>query len=341
MKIAELFAYVGFQFDTLKLREFTKMLGDLNISSLVGVSSLAGLGVGIKKLIDETADLSSNLKTISDNTGIDPVFIQQLENVSKALGASKQEADGFLSSLSKAQLQIRMGKGNIQPFILGGLTYDDVVGSTENLVKKVNAVLSKSLQPGDTAGLERQKQFRAFLNEGFGASPNMLKVLGDPELAKKSLEFNTLNVEELKNARDAQYEWVKAVENLNVELQKTANTILPELTEALNSFTQGSGMKIVIDTLRATGILIDTIGKSASIAGTNIKAGWMNFQNDFIKEPAYKMRREEQQRNMVNNITLNVKSDTPEQFIKNFDPLFRKHLEKMFASADIPFGQST
>ncbi len=329
MKIAELFAEVGFKFDTLKLREFNHMLGDLNISSIIGVSSLAGLDVAVKKLIEGTAGLSSNLKTIQENTGINPQFTQQLEGVSEALGAAKGDADSFLTSLSKAQLQIRMGKGNIQPFILGGLTYQDVIGTTEDLVKKINLILSRPIKPGDKASMERQKQFRSFLNEGFGASPGLLKSLIDPKLFEKMLQFNTLNAEQIERSAKAQYQWVLATNNLDIAFKSLASTVLPFLSATSIALTE---VLKIVDKLH----VIPNILKLSPLANVG-----KLIEGRIALQEAKAERETQRNQNMVNNITLHVKSDTPEEFIRNFDPLFKKHLEKMFASSDTPFGQAT
>ena len=55
MKIGELFMELGFKADTMKLNEFVKSIGELNMSSVMAGAEVAALADMTKKLLEGTA----------------------------------------------------------------------------------------------------------------------------------------------------------------------------------------------------------------------------------------------------------------------------------------------
>lgn len=349
MKIADLFAEVGFKFDSVKLKDLGKILGDINLSSVLGVTSLVGLGLEVKKLIQDTTKLSSNLETISANTGINPEFTQRFANASKSLGASKEEAEQFLSTLSQKQFEIANGQGGeyafIRTWLLGeGVTPDEIIGDTEKLALKINDILSKASTSTDPVSSERRQRFLADLSRNFGASPDMNKVLQNVRLQEKMLEFSVLNVEEIKKARAAQEAWFTVVENFNVELGKVTTDILPAMTEALKEFTQGEGFKDLYDFLKIAGQLAGGAIQYAGIGAKFVKSAAMDAQSlsqkvfgnmdfgDFGRNLGIGKRQSKQQ---TNHLTVHVHVQNPVDSVHAVEALWSNY----FKNADAYFGQ--
>ena len=347
MKIADLFAEVGFKFDTIKLHEVTKLIGDLNVSSIVGATSVASLGMEIKKMIDSTAEVSSNLKTINANTGINNQFTQQFENAAEALGSSKENADGFLTSLSALQEKIRLGQGGAQAFQLMGflrldpVSFNKIVGRTEDLTKAIFKALSKPLRSGTPEQIQNQIRDRAYIANLLSLSPDMNKAAQNPAFFQEMLKFKTLSNEEIQNSAKNTQAWVEATKNVNMEFTKLAITILPNLTAAVNAFMNNGGFKTLVDTLSTLG----RAGNAFSIgfgALTNFtKAGLMNVASA-ASQPlinAQKLGHEIQRLASINVSTgpITVHANNPEEFTKRFDAVWKKELSK----ADIQFGQQT
>lgn len=344
MKIADLFAEIGFKFDTMKLKEVGKAIADLNISSIISTGAVGLLGDKIADLITQTSEMAKGLQTITATTGIGPQFTQQFENVSQALGSSKQEADSFLVSLSKLQTKIAMGQGgtDLQSFILGGISLDKIKGTTEDLAKDINRVLSTPIQPGDQASMERRKRLMAMIGEGFQASPSMVKALNDPEMFTKMLEFETLSAEQIQKSVDANYNWVKVTNDLNISFARLANDLSPILIAMTKLADQGvrwadamgrtsgffDNFAKVLNVPENVGKVFDEVKRLYSLPGPNI---WGRFSE----------RDKETIERSNNHISISVNTNNPEEFGRKLKIFLDKHANSNMAKSDLQFIQTT
>lgn len=252
MKISELFAEIGFKVDTIKLREVTKLIGDLNISSIIGATSLVALGEGIKGLVNSSAAASSALLTLQANTGINTDFAQQFEKASLALGSSKESADALINSLSKIKAGLNLPGGQVPYGLrLMGFTKDDFQGSIEDNIKTIITRLSKS-KPAANASQAAQEQWKGLISnvaQSFGTTPEQLKVLINPELMGTMHEMLTMSHEDLLANQEATKEWSTLVQNINTEFEIMVSKWLPELTAGLKEFKNDGGLKGLLDSI--------------------------------------------------------------------------------------------
>lgn len=346
MKIADLYAEVGFKFDSVKLREVGKYIGDLNVSSIIAATSITGLGLEIKSLIDSSAQLSSNLTTLHANTGIDNDFSQKFEKAAKALGSSKEAADGLISSLSKIRQSIKFGGSVPRGLSLLGINYQDITGPEEALISKINKILSQKPKLDTQAQKESWASFLSSINADLGATPDLLKALSNPSLFNTMHQFITLSQKDIDANVEATKQWVVATENLNTELMKTADKILPSISNLLKSFNENGGLQKVANVLQG---ISDTIYKASlifDIAGTYAKAAALNI-GSYGSKPLiaasenYRLG-QEYYKSKQNNVTVNVAPITihandPQEFTRKFDDHFKKYMG--LTSSQFTLGQ--
>lgn len=347
MKIADLFAEVGFKFDSVKLREVSKLIGDLNISSIIAAGSMVGLGLEIKNLIDSTSQLSSTLTTIKTNTGVDNQFSQQFENAAKAMGSSKEAADGLINSLSKIKQSVKFGGAVPRGLALMGINYQDIIGSEEDLIAKINRILSQKPQLNTQAQKEAWASFISSINSDLGATPDLLKALSNPTLFDTMHKFLTLSESEISDNVEATKQWTIAVENVNIELMKTADKLLPAITNILKSFNEGGGIQRVADALKGIG---DEIYKASIVFGiikNYAAAGALNLGSALSYPLINASKLGNEIRKDFSSQTTTVKIDVapitiqandPHEFVKRFDDHFKKYMA--LTSSQFTLGQT-
>lgn len=110
MKIGELFMELGFKADNIKLKDFIKSLGELNLSSIISAAGLKGIQEGIEKVLNVSQSVLLPLSHFSKLTGIATKEAQQFANAVNKIGGSKEEALGTLRALQDILLQVSMGE---------------------------------------------------------------------------------------------------------------------------------------------------------------------------------------------------------------------------------------
>lgn len=283
MKIAEFFAEIGFKFDSLKLKEVTKIIGDLNLSSVIAATGVTELGMAIKGVISDTSQASSALRSLSNATGVSTDYIQQLEDLAERYGAARQDADALISSVNKLKYSIATGQGgNFKPFQFMGL---DVNTPTETIIRKAGEFLNNqdklkqySLQAGRTTQ-DQKEMAAAFMSDiasALGVSQNMmiaLQALPSTDMSKLPILSKT----DIAASNAATKEWVTAVQELNVSFAQSLITVTEIGTKLLGWVNDTKIIKTVFDDINA-------IFQAFDIAGTNLKAWGMNVHSDFQKD---------------------------------------------------------
>jgi len=245
-KIADVYAEVNWKFDQVKLREVAKYIGDLSLASVISATSLTGLGLAIKDLIEQTGQLAVGLATIHSTTGIDTTFLQKFENASYELNSTKTSADALVNSLSKIKAGLNSPGGKV-PFglIRLGFTKEDFQGTLEDNLRMIWTRLGKT-KPPEGASQAAKEAWQGLLNEyasTFGVSAEQFMAMSNPAMGAKYEASPYLNESELKNNIDAMTAWKTSVVDLNSDLERLVTTLTPALqkiTEALDKFTQGT-----------------------------------------------------------------------------------------------------
>ena len=245
-KIADIYGEVTWKFDQVKLRDIAKYIGDLNLASVLSATSLMGLGLEIKNLIDQTGQLAISLATIHSTTGIDKTFLQKFENASFELNSTKEAADSLITSFSKMKAQLNLPGGTVPVGLrMLGFTKADFEGTLEENMKMVWTRLSKSKPPAN-ASQAIKEQWQGLLSQlaaSFNVTSEQFMAMSKPEFEAKFNASPYLNESELKDNIDAVTAWKTAVVDLNTDLQKLVTTLTPALTiltKAVDTMVKGS-----------------------------------------------------------------------------------------------------
>ena len=245
-KVAEVYAEVSWKFDQTKLRDVAKYIGDLNVASVISATSLMGLGLEIKNLIDQTGQLAVGLATLHTSTGIDTTFAQKFENASYELNSTRESADALIKSFSKMKAELNLPGGQV-PRGLRAMMFnkEDFNAPIEDNIFMVLDRLQKS-RPSKNATHGQKEQWQGLLSlltSDFGVSSEQLMAMSNPSFRAKYNASPYLNETELQNNIDAMTAWKTAVVDLNTDLSRLVTTLTPALqkiTEALDKFTQGT-----------------------------------------------------------------------------------------------------
>lgn len=181
IEVAKLVATLGFDIKNAKLREFTDLIGEMNLSSLLSAAGLLSVQQAIKKIMDTSDRAAVNMKTLTTETGISGKSLQQFMNFSEQMGVDSNTAAASVKALQSAMLKLRMGEGNARPFAFLGLDPNQNVFSTIEKIRKNIVGYSPEIQ-------------RALLSE-LGISENMLMVLKATDSQWESIGDQVYNSE--------------------------------------------------------------------------------------------------------------------------------------------------
>ncbi len=352
MKIAELFAEVGFKFDTIKLNEVVTKISQLNLSSVVSASSVAKLGDTIKDTLTDIVATSQALTTLSTATGFDPEYIQRFEKFSQILGSTKEEVDSFLSTIGKLQLAISQGKGDATPFVLLGInplgkSKEELAGlinqrfSDENFLKQWAGNFAKGAKNIDEIRAELKRQVAG----GLGIGDSLIRPLSSKDFARQlnpaTSTIPVLSTMEIRDAVRAQQELTIVTQKLTTQFQVLVGSLLPWVTTfagAANATLGTVNKSVGMQNLNFLSGIVSSFPKILNIGGQLERPGankteLLNELKTIMRETFHTTGASKS----VGDIHVTVHSNTPEEFVRRFDPIWRKHISQ----ADLQFGQQT
>lgn len=136
MKIAELFAEVGFDVDNKPLNDFQSLLGSTKVK-MTAIAVGAGIAVAaINRFTDASIRAASALRAFTIETGLNNQALRDWQVVTRLtdIDATAQDVTSSIQALQSNLAQIRLGQGNIRPFQLLGINpYDDAFDVLEQL----------------------------------------------------------------------------------------------------------------------------------------------------------------------------------------------------------------
>lgn len=345
MKIAELFAEIGFKFDTLKLKELGTMLSNVNVSSILGAASVAKLGEVVKDLLVSSTQTSIALANLSKSTGLPTDYIQRFEDLAYVMGATKEEADGVIESISKLQTEISQGNGNAAtPFIKMGI--NPIGKGKEELIALVDAKLSDPtflknwgarFAKDAKTGEEITASFVSSVGAQLGITGSMLRVMStkpgefNKRLNPATSDFVVKSDAEIKHALETLGEFRLATNNANLALQKLADALLPIATALINIINKNHVITDIASWIE-TPINKNTL-KPHLPSMQDIVRSILPKSNNWDTSVGHTTGN----KSLTNNVYVQVHANDPQAFTKAFKP----HLDKLLSNADIQFMQTT
>jgi hypothetical protein len=177
VNIGELFIELGFKADTMKLQDFTRALMSLNMSSVMSVLGLGAMYEATAKIMNIADQASMNLWGFNQVTGISVKQATQFSDVVEQLGGSAQDAQSSLKGLQTAMFNVLIGRGNMEPFVLTGIS------PSEKNIFKVLEQLGKFLRESPA-----EDSVKRMIVAEMGLSESMIPVLKNTKDINAAME---------------------------------------------------------------------------------------------------------------------------------------------------------
>jgi hypothetical protein len=163
MNIGELFVTLGVNTETMKVKEFTRAIGELPVQVLGAIAALAGIEFEMSKLAGEAMNAAVGFEAFGSQTGLSWRELQRWQIVAVQANVSAEAVTSSVSNLQRQLAEIRLGRGNISPFAMLGIDpRQNAFGVLQQLRKRL-------------PGMDRA--MASNLMGQMGLSPEMLQVL--------------------------------------------------------------------------------------------------------------------------------------------------------------------
>lgn len=184
MKLGEFFVTLGVNADTLKVREFVGAIGNLPIAVAGGIAALAGIQMKMLEVTREALEAAVAFKHFSTETGLSWQELQKWQIVAEQASVSTESVAQSVGSLQRNLAEIRMGRGNISPFQILGIS------ANQNAFQVLEQIRQR------IKGMDKATAFN--LVQQMGLSPDMIHVLqlSDEKFAKFSKTVSGMSVKQ-------------------------------------------------------------------------------------------------------------------------------------------------
>ncbi len=163
MNIGEFFVTLGFNADTLKVKDFAKAIGNLPLDIAAGITALAGIEYQLTKVAAEALNAAVGFQMFTSQTGLSWKELQRWQIVAQQANVSAEAVASSITTLERQMAEIRLGRGNIAPFQMLG------IGTNQNAFQVLDQLREriKGLNPATATNLISQ----------MGINPEMMHVL--------------------------------------------------------------------------------------------------------------------------------------------------------------------
>lgn len=109
VKVASIYAELGFDVDSVKLNDVVQAIGKLNFNSVLAALGVAGLVDGLKNIMEIGQGLTEPLYKFNAETGLSAQRMQQWTEYAQKLGVSGDVISSSLSGLQKKMAAMKFG----------------------------------------------------------------------------------------------------------------------------------------------------------------------------------------------------------------------------------------
>lgn len=163
MNVGEFFVTLGFNADTLKVKDFAKTVANLPLDLASAITALAGIEYELTKVAQEAMNAAVGFQLFSNQTGLSWQELQKWQIVAQQANVSAEAVASSVTGIARGLAEIRLGRGNIAPYqILGIGTNQNAFQVLEQLRQRI-----KGLEPALATNLIAQ----------MGLDPSLINVL--------------------------------------------------------------------------------------------------------------------------------------------------------------------
>jgi hypothetical protein len=164
VNIGEVFVTLGVKGKGLgTLKDVAQMVANLPVDAAAAIAGMAGISLELGKMAEEAMATSIAFQAFSNQTGLSWQELQRWQLVAEQANVSTQTVATSVSTLERNLAEIRLGRGNIAPFQMLGISPNqNAFAVIEQLRQKI-----KGINPATATNLISQ----------MGLSPEMMNVL--------------------------------------------------------------------------------------------------------------------------------------------------------------------
>jgi hypothetical protein len=218
--VTEIFSYFGIKInpgEEMKLRDLSKVLGDMSMSSVAAAVGLGATGAAIAEMAEKTGAFATDLKNLSLYLDIPQKTIQQWDEYGESLGFAKDEINSMLIMLQqkRPEFLLKGGAQMFQQFLPGVNAYEtDPTKFAVNIQKLFSAA---GKVPG---GVAMQNKIMEMFGFGQRQVEFMRKMSMDKDALDKISKKPFVTDEELSKWENLRTAWIDMTQKTIVLLEK-------------------------------------------------------------------------------------------------------------------------
>lgn len=228
MNIGELFVTLGIKGQGLgTLKEVAEKIANLPVDAAAAIAGMAGISLELGRMAEEAINTSVAFQAFSNQTGLSWQELQKWQIVATQANVSAQAVATSVSTLERNLAEIRLGRGNIAPFQMLGISPvgQDAFGVLRQLRERI-----KNMNPATATNIASQ----------MGLSPEMMNVLrlSDKQFTEFANHVHGLTERQEKDFLDAKL----AITQFGETFKYMMFGVLSHFVEAIEKGAQFKGM---------------------------------------------------------------------------------------------------
>ena len=191
--IGELFVQLGVKAETTKLGDFAKSLMTLNLGAILTAGTVGMLVYKLAELVEGATKAAIAFQKFNFQTGLSSVELQKWQLMGERANVSAETVSQSFQAVQKNLAEIRMGRGNIAPFqILGVSAQSNAFQVLEQVRQRI-----KGLDNATATNLITQMGFSPEMinvlkmsNDEFAKMGDLSKLIMTPKQQQAFLDMN-------------------------------------------------------------------------------------------------------------------------------------------------------
>lgn len=237
MKLGELFVSLGFKADNKKIADYSSSI-DTARKGLFAIYAAAGTAsAAVLKFTADAIESAWQLSNFSNQTGLSYEQLQKWQIMAGQAGVSSQNMATSIQGLQKNLAEIRLGKGNVQPFQMLGIdVMQDAFGVMDQLRDRVK-------------GMDRMTATNFIQQMGFTPDMINLLTLTNDQLDKMRLNDTILSkgqVESLKSAGVAFQNMFRVMKYINSLIAVQLSPAIIKLSDKIREWAMTNKDKLIV-----------------------------------------------------------------------------------------------
>lgn len=192
MKVAEIFAELGFQINTVQLNDVVGLLGKLNLTSVLASFGVKELYEGISNIMEVATGTALGMRNFNEQTGLSSQKMQQWASLAERFGVKGESVSNALSGIQKKLIGLKMGTDSslLTPLYMLNQAGAGITGNEDpfTFIQKIGKAF-QNLRP----------EIRSTIADMLGFNQDMIVLLNHIDELKNAPKISVLDQEQVQN----------------------------------------------------------------------------------------------------------------------------------------------